>query len=276
MKINVYLKNMARKPGAISTQLLAMLDGLQRHGVPYNVLKVGQAADCDIAIVWGVRKTQEMKRAKRVLVMERGYVGDRFHWTSCGWDGLNGYANFCNEQSPSDRWDALFSEHMHPWREDQTGKYVLIFTQVPGDASLRGMDTHLWAARLCAEFEKRKIKYKIRLHPKDRTINERLLRTRRYNAAKQKYVLGSLDEALADARWCVAYNSNAAVDAVLAGVPTVTMDAGSMAYPVTGHTPFERPDMPDRLQWAHNLAFTQWSIEEIQRGDAWDHLKRGL
>lgn len=33
-------------------------------------------------------------------------------------------------------------------------------------------------------------------------------------------------------------------------------------------------DPINRLQWAYNMAYTQWNKKEIINGDAWDHLKR--
>ena len=87
---------------------------------------------------------------------------------------------------------------------------------------------------------------------------------------------GTMDEALARAKWVVTYNSNAGVLATLAGIPTVTCHRGAMAWEVTGHDPLVCPPQPDRTAWTNRLAWTQWTDEEIARGDAWDHLRVGM
>jgi hypothetical protein len=68
----------------------------------------------------------------------------------------------------------------------------------------------------------------------------------------------------------VTLNSSVAVDAILAGVPTVTMDVGAMTWDVTSHHPAE-VTKPPRLPWLHWLAWTQWSHDEIREGK-WAHL----
>ena len=87
---------------------------------------------------------------------------------------------------------------------------------------------------------------------------------------------GSLADCLADARWVVTFNSNSGVDAVLAGVPTVAVDQGAMAWAVTGRDPTVQPPTPDRSTWAAELAWCQWTLDEIKKGVAWDHLRAGL
>jgi hypothetical protein len=54
------------------------------------------------------------------------------------------------------------------------------------------------------------------------------------------------------------------------------MDPGSMAWDVTEHdlSRIEFPIKPDRDQWAANLAYTQWTMDEMARGWAWAHLFR--
>jgi hypothetical protein len=68
----------------------------------------------------------------------------------------------------------------------------------------------------------------------------------------------------------ITLNSSVAVDAVIAGVPTVTMDAAAMAWDVTAHDPRETTK-PPRLPWLHWLAWTQWNWDEISEGK-WAHL----
>ena len=71
--------------------------------------------------------------------------------------------------------------------------------------------------------------------------------------------------------WCVVnHNSNPAVSAVMYGVP-VFVDSTSMAAPVGNLdlAQVENPLRPDRLQWAWDLAHTEWCVEEIAQGLPW-------
>lgn len=69
----------------------------------------------------------------------------------------------------------------------------------------------------------------------------------------------------------ITLNSSVAVEAVLAGIPTVTMDEGAMAWDVTAHDPRETAK-PARLPWLHWLAWTQWNYDELSEGRPWAHL----
>lgn len=71
-----------------------------------------------------------------------------------------------------------------------------------------------------------------------------------------------------DYRRAVTLNSSVAVSTVLAGIPTVTMDEGAMAWDVTSHDPGVIVT-PDRTEWLHWLAWTQWSYDEIREGVPW-------
>lgn len=74
----------------------------------------------------------------------------------------------------------------------------------------------------------------------------------------------------------VTFNSNTAVEAVMDGIPSFSFDVGSMAYEVTSHNlnTLETPLVFDRQQWANNLAYAQWTLDEMKKGEAWEHLFR--
>lgn len=74
---------------------------------------------------------------------------------------------------------------------------------------------------------------------------------------------------------CITYNSGAGVDAAVAGVPVITGNAGSFAWDVASHSldTVDTPYCPDRTQWLNNLAYAEWSLDEIAAGLPWRHLK---
>lgn len=74
-----------------------------------------------------------------------------------------------------------------------------------------------------------------------------------------------------DAGLAITLNSSVGVESVMAGVPTVTLDEGAMAWDVSGHS-VDEVIKPPRQEWLSWLAWTQWSWDEIAEGKPWAHL----
>jgi hypothetical protein len=219
----------------------------------------------DAVCCWGWRHGSRLwaRGHRRVLVLERGYVGDRMLWTSVGWNGLNGRAKFAQVDDGGSRWERHFGELMQPWRE-RTDGYALIMGQVPSDCSVRDIYFPTWIRSVVNElrtaYPNRLIKF--RPHPMAPNIR-----------CDVRCTLGSLAADLSGADLVVTFNSNSGVDAVLAGVPTVAADAGSMAYPVTSHSVAAPVVRPDRTAWAHAIAWAQWLPTELESGESWARLR---
>lgn len=243
----------------------ALAEGCKVHGIPTIRMRYGERAATKMVACWGWRIGRQLRAAGHdVLVMERGYLGDRFAWTSLGWNGLNGRARF-NPKDDPERFAANFGGTMNPWKSD--GDYVLLIGQVPGDASLGGMDLSRWytnTARVAGLAYGKPVRF--RPHP---MAIKRGVRQRVDNAPTLE---GTLEEALAGAAVCVTFNSNTAVDAVMAGVPTVALDAGTMAFEVTARNIGE-VYTPSRDRWATRLAWCQWTMDEIASGAAWESVQ---
>ena len=239
--------------------------GLQRHGLSLEVASYEQYRDCDLAVMWSHRFHDIIERQRSLdrdyLVLERGYFGSRNHWTSIGFNGLHGRAEFKNEGSPGDRWKH-WEDQMQPWSTG--GDYALILGQVPLDQATHGMDSEGLYIQTAETMRARGLEVQFRPHPVAPTYRVPGIPTRE----------GSLAGALAQAALTVSINSASSIAAVLAGVPSIVLDKGSMAWPVTAHDLDETPPRPDRTQWAYNLAYTQWSREEIKSGEAWAHLSK--
>lgn len=63
------------------------------------------------------------------------------------------------------------------------------------------------------------------------------------------------------------FSSNPATQAVIEGVPVFT-GPSSLAWPVanTDFTTLGMPKRPDRTQWLNDIAYTEWTLEEIAQG----------
>lgn len=238
----------------------ALAAGLKVHGYPHVLSHSETHVESNIVACWGWRIGKRLKdRGCRVLVMERGYLGDRFSNTSLGFNGLNGHAQFPKYNVDDSRLKKLGIE-LKPWKKG--GDYALILGQVPHDASLQGRDMVPWYRDIANEIKVRHaLPVLFRPHP------DLAKKGMTQNVPNAEPSQGSLSDALAGAAFTVCFNSNSSVDSVIAGVPCVVGDRGSMAYDMCGHD-IESIIRPDRENWANALAFKQWTIEEIRSGDA--------
>lgn len=254
----------ARAPHQVQTAQ-ALMEGIKRHGITPRLDPSYQP--CDVAVFWGHRQFQVIQRQRaggaHYLVMERGYVGDRFFWTSLGFDGLNGRARFPEVKDGGARWKKHFAKYLHPWHTAD-GNVAIIMGQVRGDESIRGVNFDAWIHQAFTRLQELGYSPVFRTHP---NFPQQAVRFTRLN--------GSLSEALALAKLVVTYNSNSGVDAVLAGVPTVTYDEGAMAWDVTSHDPGYLIT-PDRSDWCQKMSYTQWSSDEMRSGEAWEAVKEVL
>lgn len=235
----------------------AIEEGLARLGNP----------EIDGIVVWGWRNGQRYRqKGHQVLVLERGYIADRFKWSSLAWNGLNGRAEF--PVYPDDGGARFRSmARLAPW--NPRGEYVLLIGQVRGDAALQGRDLAQWyadAAKQSAAVYGLPVRF--RAHP-----NEVRKGIRRQVPGTEPD-RGSLADALAGAAVVVTWNSNTGVDAMLAGKPTVVSDPGAMAWPVAARS-IGGACNPDREAWAHALAWKQWTLDEIRSGEALEGIVRG-
>jgi hypothetical protein len=83
---------------------------------------------------------------------------------------------------------------------------------------------------------------------------------------------------LKEAYAVVAYSSGLSIDAVAEGVPVIACDEGNFAWQVAEKRLENINDMKlaseqQVYQWLANLAYMQWSPEEMLSGECWRHLK---
>jgi hypothetical protein len=230
----------------------------------------------EVAVIFGVYKSKvpiswprgEIFRQQRsknldVVVLETGYInrgdGDNHHYAA-GLNGLNGRADFRNKNSPPDRAEKL-QVNLKPWR---SGEHVVLCGQVPWDASVDHSNHVEWLRFAARKILGHHVIY--RPHPKG-PIDP---------LPGCEFSTDSLMSDLQGAKSCVTYNSNSAVEAAIEGVPVFAFDEGSMALPIanTQWEEIKNPKTPDRKQWLSDLAYTQWTLDEMREGLAWRHLLR--
>lgn len=87
-----------------------------------------------------------------------------------------------------------------------------------------------------------------------------------------------LEVGLKDAFALVTRHSNAAVEALLHGVPVFVEDGVALGMGQSDLSLIECPYYPDdRNEWAADIAWTHWTLDELSTAEPWDHLKsRGV
>lgn len=238
--------------------------GLRRHG--WHVDIAGEYRAADLLVMWGVRRRDILDRARAdgatICILERGYIGNRFDWSSVAFGGgLNGRGIFHGPFSDGRRWEKHFGHSMKPWRDSERGD-VLIMEQIPNDQAVLGHNLRGFYRRATQTFADQGFTVRRRPHPNMSPA---------HGMAAIELARRSLEMDLSLACMAVTYNSNSGVDAVLAGVPTIAVDVGSMAWAVAGHD-FTIPPKPDRVPWARALAWKQFRIEEMISGFCWEHV----
>lgn len=107
----------------------------------------------------------------------------------------------------------------------------------------------------------------------EKTLYEIKRFSSRHVVFRNKIIKRALELDFLDA-WCmVTYSSNAAVEAILAGIPVITI--GSCAASEMSGTIKNIDDlpMPDRANWLGVLADNQWTLDEMRNGTCWKQLR---
>lgn len=263
MKVLVY-----SRPGKKTNWADEFSHGLRKHGIAAQI--TNEFRPCDMLVIWGTHNqqliTMQKKSGGEVCICERGYLGDRFKWTSVSFGGgLNNRGIYRGPFDDETRWRKHFPELLQAWRTPEG--YALLVGQVAGDMSLSKVNVKDWYKQTAVQLKK--LGWTVRFRPHPLAVK----RGQQITLIKECERIGTtLQESLAGAGLVVTYNSNTGVEAVCAGVPTVTFDEGAMAWPVTGHSCSEII-MPDRTEWISALAWKQWLGDEIRSGECWDAIQ---
>ena len=169
--------------------------------------------------------------------------------------------------SSQDRWTALEIQEK-PWRQSEyNNQHILILGQHEIGISSQHIDIVSWWEQTISYIS----------HVTDRNIKFRP-HPNQTKFPKGNYELthGTTIEEDLENCWCaVARTTNGSVDAIINGVPVITPDPACMAFKVSSHylTEILEPRTPDRTQWLYDLAYSQWNIEEMKSGLAWEYIR---
>ena len=157
---------------------------------------------------------------------------------------------------PDDRWRRLGIK-IQPWR--RSGRKIVLAAPDEKPCKFYGIDQQEWINSTLR---------KLKQHT-DRDIEVRQRPAQRQERISSNTLLDSLK----DAHALVTYNSNAATEAVLNGVPAFVLAPCHAAAPVASSdlSQIERPNYADSdlvYRWACHLAYGQFHVKELRDGSA--------
>ena len=235
-------------PGAIVKKAIHFKPGEADIGVVFGWFKYAfESAMCKKPII----DHYLSMGSKRLIVVESAFQL-RGEYYQVGWDGFAGYADFMAEGMGGDRWQKL-SIKQKPWRPKGTGPCVVI-GQLARDTQVQDVDHIDWCQNTVAQCQEIYDEVIFRPHPKRDSRDK-------YGIDEKICDIGNLKDTLSKAQCVVTWNSTTGVDAIIAGVPVVAMDQGSMAWRLASHSLESPLRNPSRWEWLNQLGYSQWTQE---------------
>lgn len=259
-------------------------------------------SSCDVGVIFGSWKGREkghhitrnsvVLNSKCFVVIETPLLDRKVKEENKYWRiGVNGYLNnqgtFLSNADNKTKYDRLnqLGISFPGWKENQSG-HILLMLQLPGDASLRGVNIYEWAEYVIKEIRSTSNKtIRLRPHP---LINNRPgdefyeffwnlyqngVKSIEYSDSKTI----SLEEDLRNAACSIAFSSGSSIDSILNGIPTIACDPGNFAYEISSNFPEDalkprKASNEEVKEWLGRLAYHQWTVHEMYSGEAWKHL----
>lgn len=242
----------------------AMSAGIQRCGDTAVIADVrGKLPPADAAVMWGWKRHALLEQYRQFVYADLGYWGRDHYSRVC----VNGWSpdQYVRDGLASNRFDRL-GLSIKPWRTG--GTEILIAGCSPKSAADHGLGYMAWEMKVAAALKDCGLKVMYRPKPNDRM--KRPIKGVCYDERP-------ISEALAAAFAVVTHHSNVAVDALLAGLP-VHCEIGAaacMSVPLDRINEAKEPE--GRAQFLHDVAWLQWTLDEMRSGECWAHMKeRGL
>lgn len=274
------------KYGALNSRPVfdALIESIKRKG--WQTSEHDESAD--VAVIWSVlwdgrmRSNQQIyhkfaKNKKPIMILEIGAL-DRGRLWKVSIGGINGKGYFGPTLNNTTRREKL-GIYLTPWR---SGSDIILCGQHPLSQQWENMPPmNLWmneTIKAIRKYTDRKII--VRPHPRAKHVptekfqNVEIISPQHLSNTYDSF---DFDKALNNAWAVINWSSNPAVVATLRGIP-VFVGPESMAKAVGNLdlADIENPVMPCREQWANDLAYTEWSVDEIRNGEPLDRLTEKL
>lgn len=212
------------------------------------------------AVMYGWKHVAALKCYPRYVYFDLGYWRrESFYRFS-----INGWSPLLKRGMPPTRFLSLGLE-IKPWRA--MGDEIIVAGSTAKACAEHGLGYQQWEREAIAKLQGMGKRIVYRPKPSDRLATP---------------IPGSImdrrpiSEALDNCWGWVTHHSNSAVDALLAGIP-VHCETGAAAH---FSIPLESMADPELLQgreqFLYDVAWLQWTLEEMRSGEAWRHIRSML
>jgi len=251
---------------------------------------LNKSTNADVAVIWSVLWRGRMEQYKKiwnhyrsqgkpVVVLEVGGLR-RNQSFKIGINGINGDADFANQEFDDRRWP-LFEHKLKPW--NPSGEIIVICGQHDASEQWKGLPRmEQWITQQIKEIRKYTTRpILVRPHPRNPIqIKEENFQNVKIRFPKKDYrTYDDTDfKATLERTWAVVnHSSNPAMEAVINGIP-VFVSNSSLCHDVgnTNLADINTPAMPNRINWANKLSYTEWFEKEIEQGLPWQRIKKRL
>lgn len=218
-------------------------------------------------VIRGIRKDKLIKRCwkdkRDFYYFDTGYIGNDVYDNNPNgykfWHRIvkNNLQHGAIISRPDDRWKKL-SKEIKPWKTP--GRRIIIAAPDEKPCKFYGIDLNRWVEDVINTLKKYT----------DRSI---VVRQRPVNRIDRKQNIPLVQELENDVFALVTFNSIAATEAILNGIPAFTLAPANAASPVCLQdlTKIETPYYPDEdklYSWACHIAYGQFHTDELKNGTA--------
>jgi hypothetical protein len=243
----------------------AMQAGIDRCGDrPFlHPIDGPMSKQADVAVCYGWKRHAAYDKYRKFVYADLGYWHRETHYRLVvgGWSP----ESYVRAGLPHSRLETL-GVTVKPWREG--GDTIVIAGSTAKASAEHGTPYRQWEIQAAQ-----------RLHGSGKRIVYRPKPSDPHKSPipSAEYDVGKLQETLDRACCVVTHHSNTAIDALVEGVPVHCEVGAAAAFSV----PLESAANPQRLerreQFLADVAWLNWSVQEMERGEAWAHMKdRGL
>tara|TARA_S200002703_G_scaffold152035_2_gene152019 strand:+ start:1065 stop:1928 length:864 start_codon:yes stop_codon:yes gene_type:complete len=284
MKIAVFPKTsaIAGKP-----VMSAFIESLK--GEDYVICQNHERPDADIVVMWSwllgmygrdAIYNHYKKTNAKFVILEVGALQRNTSW-KVAIGGINRDADFGNQHVDDSRL-SLFDLTPSDWHA--AGDHIIICGQNERSIAWNQGATAQWVNKMIGWISSQTDRpIWFRPHPRF-PVHFKDADDKKIFVSQPKKLnhQGNIDEvdfaqAVSQAHAVVNYNSNPAIESVLAGVP-VYVDQSSLCWPVGNAigSDIDNPVKPDRAEWCKQISYTEWFVEEIKQGLPWKRLRQNL
>jgi len=284
MKIAVFPETCAQAGKSVMS---AFIESIRNENIV--ICKNDERPQADIVVMWswllGIYGRDAIydhykKTNTKFLILEVGALQRNKSW-KVAINGINRDANFGNQNVDDNRL-SMFNLVPYPWHQD--GDHIIVCGQNEKSIAWNQGNMAEWTNKM-VDWIRSQTDRPIWFRPHPRfSVHFAEAKEKKIFVSQPKRLklVGTTDEvdfaqALTRAHAVVNFNSNPAIESVLAGVP-VYVDQSSLCWEVGNAIggDVNNPAKPDRTEWLKKISYTEWLVEEIKQGLPWRRLRPHL